>query len=287
MKKSVRNQTDREYIDTQLKSFKRSYKSVIERKNKEVKHTTEVAKNLKRDFKQAEKEILFLTSITGEDKKEILGLQHHIGIATSTIDNHLMVLKNKLQKGKQISNDDLINTIQKISMQTQKIASIVKFVTKANYELMTEKIKKDLVSFIKQYIENVYVQYEDIVVDHHNVNIIVDIENDFEFIYEFKPLEIVIVIDNLINNSIKANASDVELKINKLDENAIELRFKDNGKGIQPEYIDKIFDFGFTTTDGSGIGLYHIYQIVKNINGTIEVNRSLDKGAEFIVTVLK
>ena len=287
LKKSVRNQTDREYIDTQLKSFKRSYKSVIERKNKEVKHTTEVAKNLKRDFKQAEKEILFLTSITGEDKKEILGLQHHIGIATSTIDNHLMVLKNKLQKGKQISNDDLINTIQKISMQTQKIASIVKFVTKANYELMTEKIKKDLVSFIKQYIENVYVQYEDIVVDHHNVNIIVDIENDFEFIYEFKPLEIVIVIDNLINNSIKANASDVELKINKLDENAIELRFKDNGKGIQPEYIDKIFDFGFTTTDGSGIGLYHIYQIVKNINGTIEVNRSLDKGAEFIVTVLK
>ena len=287
LKKSVKNPSEKKYIETQLKAFKRGYKSTLDRKTKEVEHKAEEVILLKRDVKQAEKEILFLTSITGEDKKEILGLQHHIGIATSTINNHLIYLKNRVEKGKPISNEDLINRISKISLQTQKIASIVKFVTKANYNLKTEKIEKDVVSFIKQYVENVYTQYKEVALDNKNVNINVNFEEDFEFICEFKPLEIIIIIDNLINNSIKANATDIELEISKLNENGIELKFKDDGKGIVKENFDKIFNFGFTTTSGSGIGLYHVLQIVEKMNGTIEVNDSLEKGSEFIIKVGK
>jgi len=287
LKKSVKKPSEKKYIETQLKAFKRGYKSTLDRKAKEVEHKAEEVKLLKRDVKQAEKEILFLTSITGEDKKEILGLQHHIGIATSTINNHLIYLKNRVEKDKPISNDDLINRISKISLQTQKIASIVRFVTKANYNLKTEKIEKDVVSFIKQYVENVYTQYKDVALDNKNVDINVNLDEEFEFICEFKPLEIIIIIDNLINNSIKANATDIELKISKLNENGIELRFKDDGKGIVKENFNKIFNFGFTTTNGSGIGLYHVLQIVEKMNGTIKVNDSLEKGSEFIIKVGK
>ena len=53
------------------------------------------------------------------------------------------------------------------------------------------------------------------------------------------------------------------------------------------ENFDKIFNFGFTTTSGSGIGLYHVLQIVEKMNGTIEVNDSLEKGSEFIIKVGK
>lgn len=287
LKKSVHKQDERKYLDTQLKAFKHSYKGVLERKTKEVKHKNEEVKFLKRDVKQIKKENLFLSSIAGEDKKEILGLQHHIGIATSTINNHLIYLKNRVEKDKPISNDDLINIIDKISLQTQKIGSIVRFVTKANYNLMAEKIEEDLVSFIKQYVENVYTKYKEIALDNNNVNIKIDMEKDFEFTCEFKPLEIVIIIDNLINNSLKANANNVDLKIIQLNENGIELRFKDDGKGIPQEHIDKIFNFGFTTTGGSGIGLYHVSQIVKKMNGTIDINHSLENGSEFIIKVGK
>lgn len=276
LKKYVKAPEEKKYIETQLTAIRRTF----EIKNKKV-------ENLEKNVKQVEKENLFLKAITGEDKKDILALQHQIGIATSTINNHLIYLKHNIEKGKSITSEDLVNIIDKISLETQKIASVVRFVTKANFDLMTETIEKDLVSFIKQYVENVYKQYKEIAIDNKNVTVNVSQEKDFEFIYRFKPLEFIIIIDNMINNSIKAGASIIELKINKLNENGIELRFKDDGKGILPENIDKIFNFGFTTTDGSGIGLYHIYQIVKKINGTIDVNRSLEKGAEFIIKVEK
>lgn len=287
LKKSVKNPKEKKYIETQLKALKQATRTFIKSKNEEVEYKNKEVKILEKEVKQAEKEILFLTSITGEDKKEILGLQHHIGIATSTINNHLIYLKNRVEKGKPISNEDLINRISQISLQTQKIASIVKFVTKANYNLKTEKIEKDVVSFIKQYVENVYTQYKEVALDNKNVDINVNLDEEFEFICEFKPLEIIIIIDNLINNSIKANATDIELKILKLNGNGIELRFKDNGKGIPKENFGKIFNFGFTTTNGSGIGLHHVLQIVEKMNGTIEVNDSLKKGSEFIIKVGK
>lgn len=283
LKKFVPTQKEKDYIDLQLKSFKKATK-IIEDDKKE---TEEKVEELKKDLKQTEKQILFLKSVTGEDKKELLGLQHHIGLATSTINNHLMFLKDKIEKGQSISNEDLIKVIDKISLETQKIASISAFHTKANFNLMSEKIEKDLVSFIKQYIENVYTQYKKITSVNDKLNIKVKSEDNFEFIYNFKPLEFIIILDNLINNSIKAKANNIEIIMNRLNKNGMELRIKDDGIGIPTKNINKIFDFGYTTTGGSGIGLYHVNQIVKKINGTISVNNSLEKGIEFIIKVEK
>ncbi len=267
-------------MEKQIRALGRTTKTALETKNKEV-------EGLKKEFKQVEKENLFLTAITDEDKKDIIALQHQIGISTSTINNNLIYLKEQIEKGKTISNKDLIDVIDKISLQTQKIASIVRFVTKANFDLMATDIENDLVSFIKQYVENVYTHYKEIAVDNRKVSIKVNPEKDFEFMYRFKPLDFIIIIDNMINNSIKAKATNIELKINKLNENGMELRIKDDGKGIPPGIMDKIFNFGFTTTDGSGIGLYHVQQIVKKIKGNVDVNRSPEKGAEFIIKVMK
>ncbi|MFZ3059688.1 MAG: ATP-binding protein [Candidatus Methanoperedens sp.] len=283
LKKFVPTQKEKDYIDLQLKSFKKATK-IIEDDKKE---TEERVEELKKDLKQTEKQILFLKSVTGEDKKELLGLQHHIGLATSTINNHLMFLKDKIEKRQSVSNEDLIKIIDKISLETQKIASISAFHTKANFNLMSEKIEKDLVSFIKQYVENVYTQYKKITSINDKLNIKVKSEDNFEFIYNFKPLEFIIILDNLINNSIKAKANNIEIIMNRLNKNGIELRIKDDGIGIPTKNINKIFDFGYTTTGGSGIGLYHVSQIVKKINGTISVNNSLEKGIEFIIKVEK
>jgi signal transduction histidine kinase len=283
LKKYVPTKEEKEYIDIQLKSFKKAIK-IIEDEKKE---NEEKVEELKKDLKQTEKQLLFLKSVTGEDKKELLGLQHHIGLATSTINNHLMFLKDKIEKGQSVSNEDLIRIIDKISLEIQKIASISAFHTKANFNLMSENIEKDLVSFIKQYIENVYTQYKKITSINDKLNIKVKSEDNFEFIYNFKPLEFIIILDNLINNSIKAKANTIEIIMNRLNKNGMELRIKDDGIGIPTKNINKIFDFGYTTTGGSGIGLYHVNQIVKKINGTISVNNSLEKGIEFIIKVEK
>jgi signal transduction histidine kinase len=111
------------------------------------------------------------------------------------------------------------------------------------------------------------------------------LESDFEFTYNFKPLEIIIILDNLLNNSTKARATNVEITIGQFNENGRWIKVKDDGIGISKEHFDDLFDFGYTTTGGSGIGLHHVRQILKKINGSITANTSLDNGAEFTIKV--
>lgn len=94
------------------------------------------------------------------------------------------------------------------------------------------------------------------------------------------PVLIKVVFINLINNSIEANAREIVVSAKKtsmitagIQEDAIEMNFKDNGKGIQPEFVDKIFDFFFTEgkKDGTGLGLLVNRNIMDNHRGTIRV----------------
>ena len=94
----------------------------------------------------------------------------------------------------------------------------------------------------------------------------------------------VIVLDNLISNSSKNGASKVELNWRQT-ENSVQLLFCDDGKGIKDNIIENIFDFGFTTSRrGSGIGLYHVREIIEKLKGKIIVNNQINKGVEFIIS---
>ena len=107
---------------------------------------------------------------------------------------------------------------------------------------------------------------------------------ELEYKIMFNPIDMIIVLDNLISNSSKHGASMVELTWTKSGK-LIQLSFKDDGKGIADNILDSIFDFGFTTSRrGSGIGLYHVKEIIENLNGTITVNNKLSKGVEFLIS---
>ena len=61
------------------------------------------------------------------------------------------------------------------------------------------------------------------------------------------------------------------------------VRFKDNGPGIDPQVLSKIFDPFFSTKEkGSGIGLALCHDLVVEHGGKIEVNSSQD-GTTFII----
>jgi CheY-like chemotaxis protein len=60
--------------------------------------------------------------------------------------------------------------------------------------------------------------------------------------------------------------------------------FQDQGNGIAPEYLPKIFDPYFTTkTKGSGLGLTMSYTIIKRHDGHITVESEVGKGTVFRV----
>ncbi len=66
------------------------------------------------------------------------------------------------------------------------------------------------------------------------------------------------------------------------------LSIEDNGPGIPPELIDKIFDPYFTTKEvgkGSGMGLSVVHGIVKTHSGVIEVESLPGEGANFRILI--
>ena len=94
------------------------------------------------------------------------------------------------------------------------------------------------------------------------------------FVRKFKPIEIGIVIDNLVSNSAKAFASELKfnLSVGKGAKPELSLIVDDNGKGwsktIQP--ISRIFEKGVTSGTGSGLGLFHVKQVIEMLGGQIE-----------------
>ena len=64
----------------------------------------------------------------------------------------------------------------------------------------------------------------------------------------------------------------------------VKLTIEDQGTGIRPEHLDKIFDPYFSTKQrGSGLGLATSYSIVKQHDGSIEVESTLGVGSRFHV----
>lgn len=97
------------------------------------------------------------------------------------------------------------------------------------------------------------------------------------------------IIINLVTNASQAKADNRKSVIN-VDIEKIEKRIKiivnDNGVGISPDKLEKIFDPNFTSKNsGMGIGLTMVKRMVEDYNGTITVVSEVDKGATFTISM--
>ncbi len=99
------------------------------------------------------------------------------------------------------------------------------------------------------------------------------------------------VLLNLIINAIQAIEKEGEILIRCRDEgDRIFFEIRDNGSGIEEENINKIFDPFFTTKkqgEGTGLGLWITYEIIKNMGGEIWVESKKGIGTSFYFTIKK
>ncbi len=266
--------------------------SKIEKNLDELKKSTEEAgeealdsliknEELESNLETEKKKGAFQGALIGTDKERIVGLQHQIYHSSSRVTRNLkLLIKHLSPKNLDIKTQKYIKTI---SLEASKISSIANFVTKANFNLKASEIKTDLVDFIKDYVNELYL-LEDKVIDT-SMDII--IEDDFkgEFIKEFRPLEITTIIDNLISNSEKAKATTIRLNFSN-KKSSLLISFVDNGKGIPQKHLNNVYDLGFTTTNGSGIGLFQVKDLVKNsLKGDIDIESEEKKGTSIKITI--
>jgi two-component system sensor histidine kinase HydH len=95
------------------------------------------------------------------------------------------------------------------------------------------------------------------------------------------------VLLNLYINAIEALKENGILQIlvqDAVDGDRIEIRIQDNGAGIDPDFLDQIFDPYFTTrSNGTGLGLSIVHRIIENLEGRIRVESKKGKGTCFII----
>ncbi len=98
------------------------------------------------------------------------------------------------------------------------------------------------------------------------------------------PVELQIIIGNIINNSIDAlngALGTIELYANDVDP-YLQIEIVDNGPGIDSAFRAQIFEQGFTKgkVNGTGLGLYHAKTHVNNWGGQIKVDSEVGKGTK-------
>jgi signal transduction histidine kinase len=101
-------------------------------------------------------------------------------------------------------------------------------------------------------------------------------------------------IDSLMDAKARADyheqsfSPEITIQTEMGDRKFVRIRIRDNGIGMAPPTVNKIFDAFFTTKPvgkGTGLGLSISYQIIKKHQGKIEVHSQPHRGAEFVITL--
>lgn len=100
------------------------------------------------------------------------------------------------------------------------------------------------------------------------------------------------ITTNLITNSITHayptnKPGYIQLDIQQSEQ--IVIQYRDDGCGIEKQYLDKIFQPFFTTNrdhGGSGLGMHIVYNLVtQKLKGTIKVTSEVNLGTIFTITI--
>ena len=217
---------------------------------------------------------------------EIMNSITPIASLSSTLDIMLKGITN----GGNIREDLDMETVMEIQQALQTInkrsTGLLHFVN--TYRNLTRIPKPNFKIFrIIDLFNNIYLLMEEEIVNH-KINYVTHVDPEhIEVSADEQLIEQVII--NLIRNSIHAleNKKDPTIDLNAYynKRGRVTIQIYDNGHGILPEVLDKIFIPFFTTKlSGSGIGLSLSRQILRLHNGTITAHSIPEQETVFTLT---
>lgn len=250
-------------IKEQVEVQKKSYKSAI-------KDATDIAEKYENELEEKDiyqKQVYFLNKQMDKNLSYVLGALHTIYNSGDIIENDIKELYTIISKNSDIikHNKDIF---LRILRSAQSIKKVAKYGLNTNIDLSSVKFKQDICDFIQQYID--YAQYK--------IRVYIENKDHISYICKFNTVTLGIIIDNIIQNSMKAGAQKVNISYLK-NHDKFQIIFHDDGRGLE-DYIDKeqLFSFGYSTTSGMGIGLYHIKKMMNDMKGTVFVDNSVNNG---------
>ncbi len=205
------------------------------------------------------------------------GVGHEVKNPINAIVVHLELLKNKLGGDHAPATRHLEVIDAEIHRLDRVVQTLVDFSRPVELRLKEQDLRKvigDVLALADEELSTRNVKLEGRLPAHP---LIVNVDADL-----LKQAAI-----NVIQNGAQAMPNGGVLRVTlEEDRKMAVLRIADEGTGIPPEIMEKIFDLYFTTkSDGSGIGLAMTYRILQLHHGSVDVQSTVDRGTEFSLRI--
>lgn len=253
-------------------------------------------------IERLEQQAAFLGSSRDVDVERVQLLMHqatiHLGHVRSAIANAAFEIRTLISNATTSPNaemdddtEELLATIRQsarrisvsiagANLSGERLRTVLSFAPNIRVDLQTDTVRGDLLRFLREYFEVRLNGVPDMPAAQFH-------SSGLNLVREFSPVDVAVVIDNLLDNARKAKASKIEFTAHQKGKNSIAITVVDDGIGIDDRKVDaaKIFERGYTgSSHGTGLGLYSVRQILQSMGGSIELKGSGDR-ADFEIII--
>lgn len=218
-------------------------------------------------YEQEKERNQFLVAASSLDQDTILNLHHQIVMHASDVHLGIKHMMRKVRKRATVPREQWVDFLEHVSFRNSQILTASRFATKGGYKQQSAEIEEDLSVYIRDYIKTVSTLWAP-------SGLSIKVQTDGRRLQRaFRPIEVGIVVDNLVTNAEKARAQKIIFvhQVGKGPKPTLSITVADDGLGWPTSLasLERAVEKGVTTTDGSGLGLYHVKQVVEDRLGGI------------------
>jgi signal transduction histidine kinase len=173
--------------------------------------------------------------------------------------------------------DAILHSVERCAAITRRLLRFARHMEVSIQTVQLEEVVREVLGFVAKEAE------------YRSIEVRVEVEGEIPP-FETDRGKLQQIFLNIINNAFAAvsDGGRLVITLKREKENTVSVSFADNGRGIPPEDLKRVFEPFFTTRagqGGTGLGLSITYGLVQELGGTIQVRSTVGQGTCFTVSL--